>query len=52
MLIDAYRGGAHVQYAGRQFHRIAETQDGWAIQYRVLLLNDRAGSQGNITFIL
>lgn len=52
LLIDAYRRETHVQFTGRQVHRIVKAQDSWAIQYRVLLLNDRAGSQGNITFIL
>lgn len=52
LLIDAYRNERHVQYLGRQFHRIMRVDSRTAIRYRVLLLNDREGSQGNITFIL
>lgn len=52
VLIDAYRQGSHLRYAGHQYHRLAKQSEEWRIQYRILVLNDRDGSHGNITFIL
>ncbi len=52
LIVHEQRRGRSQVYAGRQFHRLERTGQGWQIRYRVLLLVDRDVSQGNTTFIL
>jgi 3-phenylpropionate/cinnamic acid dioxygenase small subunit len=52
LVIHEQRLGHRQLYAGRQIHRLERINGSWKIRYRVLLLTDRAVSQGNITFVL